>query len=339
MKNIIILLIYFCAVLNSHAQTAQVTESKKPLLSGQALADKEKEWRSCPDGYYTGPREGRRNYTYDHNIWVVTPDFAKRFCMPEHMISTELKGAEAIAFKMVEGLSPDTCVLNDEGKTICQENMTGQFEIYYAQTIQLPAFNPNVEFYDARGGLSRQLFNSGWPFNKNEPRPTIDRKFETGSISKFKRHYLETKNPTTSSGFFFMLMYAHIGPGIKRQWPISEGMEIAYRQNVMKGLNFLALQNGGIGFDFGREEAIFNRFGLGTTKKDGHYFIGMFRRPDYYEIKDPNNKDHKTMSEKKFPDDFEHVIYLPNDFMQTVRQRSMKSGSSFQELVNQIQQR
>jgi hypothetical protein len=60
----------------------------------KSYQEQEKRWQSCPDGYYSGPRPGRLNYDNDKYLWVVTPEFAKRFCMPEHLADPELKGAD-----------------------------------------------------------------------------------------------------------------------------------------------------------------------------------------------------------------------------------------------------
>ena len=89
------------------------------VASAQTLAEKEKQWESCEAAHYVGPREGRRNYTLDNYLWVVTPEFARRYCMPEHMVSAELQGAEAIAFRMVDGADMDRCGVDDRGQHHC----------------------------------------------------------------------------------------------------------------------------------------------------------------------------------------------------------------------------
>ena len=54
-----------------------------------------------PIGSYerkTAPSEHSPLYTRDHNVWVYTSAFAKRFGMPERWIDDSLQGAEAVAF-------------------------------------------------------------------------------------------------------------------------------------------------------------------------------------------------------------------------------------------------
>jgi len=66
-------------------------------------ADPEAQYKSCPEGYYSGPRPGRVRYTKDDYIWAVTPEFAAAYCMPPEYVDKTLKGAEAIAYKPVYG--------------------------------------------------------------------------------------------------------------------------------------------------------------------------------------------------------------------------------------------
>ena len=52
----------------------------------------------CKDGQYKGRASGRVPYIKDPYTWAVTPEFARRFCMPKEFIDSTLKGAEAIAY-------------------------------------------------------------------------------------------------------------------------------------------------------------------------------------------------------------------------------------------------
>jgi hypothetical protein len=43
----------------------------------------------------------RGTYTKDTHVWVYTSKFAKRFGMPQEWVDDELKGAEALAYRVV----------------------------------------------------------------------------------------------------------------------------------------------------------------------------------------------------------------------------------------------
>jgi hypothetical protein len=107
------------SLLATLACCTTLVASAEQTFDTKAYQQQEKRWQSCPDGYYTGPRPGRHNYSNDKYLWVVTPEFARRFCMPEHLIDTELKGAEAIAFKRVPSEDGDDRCVIESGKTRC----------------------------------------------------------------------------------------------------------------------------------------------------------------------------------------------------------------------------
>lgn len=74
----------------------------------------------CSDGEYRGPEPGKKVWTQDPYTWAVGRDFAKRFCMPESMVSDELVGAEAMAY----GVKPSdeaTCRA-EGGREVCGWN-------------------------------------------------------------------------------------------------------------------------------------------------------------------------------------------------------------------------
>jgi hypothetical protein len=118
--------------------------------TGNAQAELEAKYRSCSDGFYAGARPGRSSYTKDDRVWVVTPAFAKRFCMPPEFVDADLKGAEAISFKVVRDTSEIGCeVVN--GKEVCG---TGKpmlwFEILVSSDVALPR-RADVEYWHPLG--------------------------------------------------------------------------------------------------------------------------------------------------------------------------------------------
>ncbi|MCA1327164.1 hypothetical protein, partial [Herbaspirillum sp. alder98] len=108
-------------------------------VNGKYLTEKEvrEKYRTCEDGWYSGPQPGKARFTRDPWLWVVTPEFAQRFCLPAGFVSEDLKGAEAVAFRLKRnddevgcGLAgnPDACV----GETVMR------FEVYVKSDAPIP---------------------------------------------------------------------------------------------------------------------------------------------------------------------------------------------------------
>jgi hypothetical protein len=95
------------ASVSQAAAAAPATNAIAPLTDSQVKAL----YQNCPSGYYSGPRPGKTWVTKDNFIWTVTPAFAARFCMPPEFISTELKGAQAVAFQLIRDNSEMNCGL------------------------------------------------------------------------------------------------------------------------------------------------------------------------------------------------------------------------------------
>ena len=141
---IVIALISMSASVNAQTAASQV--------QGKSV---EQQYKSCTNGYYTGPRPGRVRYTKDKWIWVVTPEFAQKFCMPTAFISNELKGAEAIAFKVMEENDEEVCGWGDKVE-VCSGRKSLRFEIYIKTSINLPK-KRDVAYYSLAAMPSRFL--------------------------------------------------------------------------------------------------------------------------------------------------------------------------------------
>ena len=85
----------------------------------------------------------------------------------------------------------------------------------------------------------------------------------------------------------------------------------------------------GMGFDWETRYYAPENVKLGTT--DGQYLIVMDQRDTQSGKKRP--------WEKNIPDEHAHVIYLPHDYAQIVRQTAMQRGGSAEDLRNTLQQR
>lgn len=112
---------------------AQDTSETKPLKEVEVRA----KYQNCPEGYYSGPRPGKRRYTKDEYLWVVTPEFAAAYCMPPEFIDKELQGAEAIAYKPVQE-GAENCGFGGN-REACGRRTAHGFEIYYKSSLKLPS--------------------------------------------------------------------------------------------------------------------------------------------------------------------------------------------------------
>jgi len=99
----------------------------------------------CPDGEYRGPEPGKTSYVKDEFTWFVTREFAKRFCMPERFIDEQLKGAEAVAWR-VKPSEEVICRLRD-GQETCHPRMTFELDLYLKSSLALPKAIDDVRFY------------------------------------------------------------------------------------------------------------------------------------------------------------------------------------------------
>jgi hypothetical protein len=275
----------------------------------QTLAEKEKQWQSCEAAHYTGPREGRRNYTLDNYLWVVTPEFAQTYCMPESMVSTELKGAQAIAFRMADGADMERCGVDDQGKHHCTRQSTGRFEIYLPQSLKLPAANPDVRFYENRRNTSE------WLFSGNQDRVSRSQRYikgqytpPPGTVPRFRNIF---GHPDHGHGFGLWFM-----PKGQLPWPTSSLWEVGFRESVAPGVDMVILENT-LGMDFGFELKHYKASKIEPGDPSGRYVIVMHKR----------DAETASKKDKRVPQDFDHVIYLPHAFAMQVRDTAMKSGA------------
>ena len=291
-------------------------------VNGQSIsqAQQEKQWKSCEGGYYTGPREGRRNYSLDKYLWVVTPEFAKRFCMPQSMVSTELKGAEAIAFRMVDGADSDQCGVDDDGNAHCTENSTARFEIYLPTRLNLPAANPQVRFFEGARTTSNWHIADKTPLPqaKHVLYPKGQYQIPPGQLPRFANPYAHP-----DPGYRFGLIYAHEGKG---RWPVSPLWEVGFRGDWIQGMDILILEAQTVGMGFGTYANV------ERAKSHGH------AQWQPLIVMDLRN-DHRDDKEKMVPSDYAHVIYLPKTFTEQVRQATLKQGGNWLEFIKTIQQR
>lgn len=187
---------------------------------------------SCVDGYYTGPRAGRKNYSHDKYIWVVTPAFAKRFCMPPEFVDEALKGAEAIAFRMSSSKSYIRCVIIDR-KEDCPGEGELRFDIFLRPDMNLPAVHPEVKFYDgSKNDAGGHIFVNEWRTRLKRYK-TGEYQAPPGAIPRFSVMDPFIQN---DENYAFGLVRVHQG---KRVWSITPLFEQSYRANWTTNFRFI----------------------------------------------------------------------------------------------------
>lgn len=129
-------------VHSASAETA-VEPSVRMLTDAEVKA----KYQNCPLGYYSGPQPGKARYTKDNYIWTVTPDFARKYCMPTHFVSPDLNGAEAVAFRIVEDADEERCGWGGRAE-VCARMNELRFEIYLKSRL-LPKVLDAPYFHEA----------------------------------------------------------------------------------------------------------------------------------------------------------------------------------------------
>ncbi|WP_310626078.1 hypothetical protein [Limnohabitans sp.] len=134
------------ATLHASAQDTYTGQPPAPVAGEAALPNDQikARYQNCELGHYQGAQPGKVRYAKDRYIWAVTPEFAKRFCMPQAFVSEELKGAEAVAFKLVPGGFGENCGFGGKAE-VCSQGMDFRFEIYINRDVKLPVKN-EVDF-------------------------------------------------------------------------------------------------------------------------------------------------------------------------------------------------
>lgn len=257
-----------------------------PIFAGQIPQEE-----SCQDGYYTGPRDGRKNFSNDKYIWVVTPEFAKRFCMPPEFVDEELKGAEAIAFKMSTrtGLI-DRCAIID-GKKECAGDKELRFDIFLRSDLNLPAAHPEVKFFDGSWD------NAGWHIASKE-RGTRGQRYRKGTYTLPPGKMPHFGNPYVhpDKGNTFTMIDVYQGYGNN---PLVSLQEWRYEAEWAEGIDLLTLQGSEAGYGFQHPDNFL----------PGLHMCAIVEK----------NRFGETGWKGKVPDDFAHTIQLPKPFYEKVK--------------------
>jgi len=272
------------------AQTPPAT----PIAAPAANANPEVQYKSCPEGYYSGPRPGRIRYTKDEYIWAVTPEFAAAYCMPAEFVDKNLKGAEAIAYKPVyEGY--ENCGFGGQ-KEVCGRGMSHGFEIFYKSSLPLPSVSETKYSHSAPYMLSRST---------GLLTPKRIRTAKERDAWKAERPGMQDKFP----GWGLIAV-----KGSKPMWPIVALGQVQYAEEILPGYNYISLEGSMGHFTNARMEK------LGLTE-----FVILMRKPN------DGMRDHEEMDLRT---DYGHVIHLPPALIEKVRQVDKAGRAAFDQLLD-----
>jgi hypothetical protein len=277
------------------APSSTSTTVSTTLAATPASADLEAQYKSCPEGYYSGPRPGRVRYTKDDYIWAVTPEFAAAYCMPPEYVDKTLKGAEAIAYKPVyEGY--ESCGFGGN-KEACGRGTFHGFEIYLRSSTKLQSVSDTKFSFSAlhMNAYSKHLLSSNALANRNGR--AVEQWFNDRPGGSMR-----TKG------------WGLVGvKGSVPVWPIVALYEKQYIEDLLPGYNFLSLF-GSMGY-FSNPR--FEKLGV------SQFVLRLRKSTDG--MKEDEDMDIRT--------DYAHVIYLPEPFLSKVRQVDKQGAKAFDALV------
>ncbi|ARV18650.1 hypothetical protein AEP_01706 [Curvibacter sp. AEP1-3] len=229
-RGAILIFFKFIAMLLFAASTVKAfsQQAENRQLTQQEYGELEKKYKSCTDGYYSGPRPNRVRYTKDEYIWAVTPEFAAKYCMPESFIDKELKGADAIAYRTLPQ-GAEQCGFGGN-KEVCSAGIDHVFEIYYKSNIPIKAISDTKYSHRAFYMIpaSKHVLSS----NINKRQIDVDKEYAERPGKQKKYENLS------------MIGYK----GSKPVWPILALYQIQFYENLLPGYNYLSVHGSMGGF-------------------------------------------------------------------------------------------
>ncbi len=278
------------ACFQAHAQLS-------PPSNQLSDAEVKAKYQNCPNGYYSGPRPGKARYTKDKWVWAVTPEFAKNFCMPPEFVSTELKGAEAVAYKLMEDQDEEICGWGGNAE-VCGKRTEHLLEIYYSNGA-IPKERQASYFRPAHLASTMLITQS-----------------EKGFQAKLKS--VKTKPRLGAIGPFFSQQFGleSVADG-KIVWPLGTLYPSNYYEDVFEGIDYLALE-GASGFS--RNE---NWIKLGTKK-----FAIVVRKDSGGDVSKPRTHMMPLA-------DFALVIELPQSMADRIIANDQARGINFKAMAQQ----
>lgn len=297
-------IVFMCGIGNAHAQ----------LAAEQARIDK------CPEGQYTGPREGARRFAQDPYSWFVSADFARRFCMPESMIDPALKGALAIAVR-IKPSDDVSCGFLAGRSDVCREAPRFLLDIYVDnKTANIPKADKNVEFYAGK------QFNSGRLIT--DERSKARWKGEVPDLVGERRPFSPYAGKSVSDQDWTRFQYV----GVRRGWASinTHFIEDYYRANWVNGIDLITLE-GDFSFGASRDPDAPQPYANDPYKDDPiqRYAIAVILAKN--EAPSGNAPEANAYYKKNipYPNGYLHTIELPHKLAQSIYAFGAKQYDSF----------
>jgi len=165
--------LFFTVAPSVHAQE-RPTQEQRLLTDAEVKA----KYQNCEGGWYSGPRPGKARYAKDPWLWVVTPAFAQTFCMPPEFVSNELKGAEAVAFRLLSKGDDENCGFGGN-PNVCSGEVVLRFDVYVRSDVKLPKTHEG-SYFQMTTTPSRMLIaksesedKARMKYHKEHPEPAL----------------------------------------------------------------------------------------------------------------------------------------------------------------------
>lgn len=270
---------------------------------------------ACPDGLYEGvPHKAGNSYIKDPYTWAITADFARRFCMPDEFVVSDLKGAEAIAYIHGKPTGKERCETKD-GQETCQPLRHGHWLEIYLKTASIQKYDPQVEFYVEGFATSANVFGAGSIERSQEYITGRHRAQMKGEILEppgMRRPFFGI-GPLARGHRVTFSYLAKVSPTAveERAAALSEHY---FRQGWKPDIDLLILEgwsNGSIG-------------GSRYTRPPHGYAIAAKRERD------------ADAARSNFPDGYLHVIHLPKRITDVIDRHDAAAGRAFDDAVRRM---
>lgn len=152
----------------------KITQEQRLLTDSEVKA----KYQDCEGGWYSGPRPGKARYAKDPWLWVVTPAFAQKYCMPPEFVSADLKGAEAVAFRLLSKGDDENCGFGGN-PNVCAGEVVLRFDVYVKSDVVLPKAHEGRYYQGSILPSAKLIGNtpSQWEFlraqTRRKPEPAL----------------------------------------------------------------------------------------------------------------------------------------------------------------------
>lgn len=276
---------------------------------------------SLAQAKYIGPlSDATRIVSDDPYVWFVTPDFAKRFCMPPGFVDVELKGALAIAVGMVPDPQFKTCKRTSERQVSCNTPLHLMLDIYIDnRAVKLPKTDASIEFFKAWPETSADAITyRSW--RADERRKGVQTEV-AGERRPYQPIGFNAERDQNWTSFNLL--------GVRGSWASAGGglVEKYYRANWMPGIDLLRLsvgdRYGGMPNPVTKEvhprdsekNLPIQRWAIGAIMEKDKPQVGGF---------DPN-----VWKVIPYPAGYLHTIELPLNLARLIYEYDQKSGTAF----------